>query len=62
MIGDRGRDPLDHPEDVVLVKQFGIESRLEWVKFCDQVPGERTAESAQAQEFLAGMQNNQSRN
>jgi hypothetical protein len=45
---------------VVLAKQFGIESRLEWVKFCEQVPGERTGESAQAQEFLAGMQNNQS--
>jgi hypothetical protein len=43
---------LDHPEDVNLVKQFGIESRLPWVKFCEEVPGERTGESAQAQEFL----------
>jgi len=47
--------------DVVLVKQFGIESKLDWVNFCEQVPGERTGESAQAQDFLAGMQNNQSR-
>jgi hypothetical protein len=52
---------LDHPEDVVLVKQFGTESQLPWVKFCEQIPGERTGESAQAQDFLASMQNNQSR-
>ena len=37
---------LDHPEECALVKQCGIESRLAWVKFCEDVPGERTAESA----------------
>jgi hypothetical protein len=52
---------LDEPARVELAKQYGIESRLPWVKFCEAVPGERTAESAQAQEFLAGMQINQSR-
>jgi len=46
---------LDHPEQVELVKQFGVESRISWVKFCEQVPGERTGESADAQEFLATM-------
>jgi len=46
---------------VELVKQYGIESRLTWVKFCENVPEERTAESAQAREFLAGMQSNQRR-
>ena len=51
---------LDRPEDVTLVKQYGIESRLPWVKFCEDLPAERTAESAQAQEFLAGMRSNQS--
>jgi len=50
---------LDHPENVNLVKQFGVEGRLPWVKFCEEVTGERTGESAQAQEFLAGMRNNQ---
>ena len=50
---------LDHPEDVTLVKQYGIESRLPWVKFCEAVPEERTAESAAAQEFLAKMSINQ---
>lgn len=50
---------LDAPQDAAIVKQFGIESRLPWVKFCDEVPAERTGESAAAQEFLAGMQNHQ---
>jgi hypothetical protein len=52
---------LDDPDSVELVKQYGIESRLPWVKFCEDVPGERTAESAQAQEFLAGMLSHQKR-
>jgi len=52
---------LDHPEDVQLVKQFGIESRLPWVKFCEEVPGERTGETAGDQEFLAGMEDHQRR-
>ena len=43
---------LDHPEGAPIIKQFGIESRLTWVKFCEDVPAERTGESAAAQEFL----------
>jgi hypothetical protein len=50
---------LDHPEQLTLVKQFGIESQLPWVQFCEDVPGERTGESTAEQEFLAGMQDNQ---
>jgi len=50
---------LDRPEEVELIKQYGIESQLPWVKFCEDVPAERTGESAQAQEFLANLQNNQ---
>jgi hypothetical protein len=53
---------LDHPETVVLEKQFGIESRLSWVKFCEDVPGERTGEDPGAQEFFANMRDHQSRN
>jgi hypothetical protein len=52
---------LDHPEDAPIVKQFGIESRLPWVKFCDEVAAERTGESASAQEFLAKMETYQRR-
>jgi hypothetical protein len=50
---------LDRPQDVTLVKQYGIESRLPWLRFCDDVPAERTAESADAQAFLADMRSNQ---
>jgi hypothetical protein len=50
---------LDEPEKATLVKQFGIESRLPWVKFCPDLPEERTGESAAAQEFLAKMRINQ---
>jgi hypothetical protein len=52
---------LDQPELAPIVKQFGIEGRLSWVKFCEDVPGERTAESAADQEFLAGMKIHQRR-
>jgi len=52
---------LDHPERAPIIKQFGIESRLPWVAFCEDVPAERTGESAAAQEFLAKMQDHQSR-
>jgi len=50
---------LDRPEHVPIVKQYGVESRLPWVKFCEDVPGERTGASAAQQEFLAKMQVNQ---
>lgn len=47
---------LDHPENAPIVKQYGVESRLPWVKFCEDVPGERTGETPDAQEYLARMQ------
>jgi hypothetical protein len=50
---------LDHPENVPIVRQYGIESRLPWVKFCEDVPGEQTGASAGQQEFLANMHVNQ---
>ncbi len=52
---------LDHPDEVTLVKQYGVESRLPWVQFCDHVPAERTAETPAAQEFLAKMRDNQAK-
>jgi hypothetical protein len=52
---------LDDPEQARIEKQFGIESRLSWVKFCEEVPQERTAESPEGQAFLANMQANQRR-
>lgn len=52
---------LDEPEKAPIVVQYGIESRLSWVKFCEEIPQERTGESPQAQEFFAKMQDNQRR-
>jgi hypothetical protein len=51
---------LDRPEDAPIVNQFGVESRLPWVKFCEDVPVERTGEKAAEQEFLARMRSHQS--
>jgi hypothetical protein len=52
---------LDDPAGVPIVKQFGIESRLPWVKFCEEIPAEVTGVTAAAQEFLANLQDQQSR-
>lgn len=52
---------LDDPERAPIEKQFGIESRLSWVKFCEEIPQGRTGESAAEQEFLAKMQDHQRR-
>ena len=50
---------LDHPEDAGIVKQFGIESRLPWVKFCEEVPAEVTGATPDGQEFLANLRSRQ---
>jgi hypothetical protein len=50
---------LDNPADISLVKQYGIESRVPWVQFCDSVPVEPTGASAEEQEFLGKMRVNQ---
>ena len=52
---------LDDPEKAAIGIQYGIESRLSWVKFCEGVPGEITGASAAAREFLSGMQDHQRR-
>jgi hypothetical protein len=50
---------LDDPEAAPIGRQFGIESRLSWVEFCEEVPEERTGESPKAAAFLASLKNNQ---
>lgn len=50
---------LDDPEAAVIVKQYGTESRLGWVKFCEEVPAERTGEAPDAAAFFAGMTSGQ---
>lgn len=50
---------LDDPNAVPIIIQYGIESRVDWVKFCEDVPAERTGEDAAAAAFFAKMESHQ---
>jgi hypothetical protein len=50
---------LDDPERAGIEDQFGVESRLSWVRFCDGVPEHRTGEIPGGTEFFANMKTNQ---
>ena len=51
---------LDAPEAAPILKQYGVESRLPWVQFCESAPGEETgAASPDAQAFVATIKSNQ---
>jgi hypothetical protein len=50
---------LDDPNAAPIVKQFGAESRISWVRFCEDVPSERTGEDPKAADFLSKMTSHQ---
>ena len=50
---------LDDPELASIELQYGLEAKISWVKFCEDVPGEITGNDPAAQAFLADMTNNQ---
>ncbi len=50
---------LDDPELAAIEVQYGLESKISWVKFCEDVAGEATGASPAGQEFFAGMKTNQ---
>jgi hypothetical protein len=50
---------LDEPELAAIEIQFGLESKLSWVRFCEDVPGEVTENDEASRQFFAGMTNNQ---
>jgi hypothetical protein len=50
---------LDHPEAAPIIIQYGVESRIPWVKFCHDVPSEATGEDPKAAEFFKTMASNQ---
>lgn len=50
---------LDEPELAVIEIQYGIEGKLSWVRFCEDVPGEVTANDAAAEQFFSTMTSNQ---
>jgi hypothetical protein len=52
---------LDEPSAAPIVMQYGVESLIPWVRFCEDVPSEATgAGSADAAAFFAGLESNQS--
>ncbi len=50
---------LDDPAAAPIERQYGIESRIAWVKFCDGLPEEATGVAPAATDFLAKMHSNQ---
>ncbi|KCZ91332.1 GFA family protein [Hyphomonas jannaschiana] len=50
---------LDHPEDAPIIHQFGLESKVPFVTFCEDIPGECTGDTPAVSEFLADMTSNQ---
>ena len=50
---------LDEPELAPIVSQFGVESRIRWVSFCEDVPSEPTLYTPEARAFFASMTKNQ---
>lgn len=50
---------LDDPNASPIIIQYGTESRIPWVKFCEDVPSEPTGADPKAAAFLAGMHVNQ---
>jgi hypothetical protein len=50
---------MDEPERAPIAKQYGIEARIPWVRFCEETPAERTGEDPKAAAHLATMRSNQ---
>jgi hypothetical protein len=50
---------LDDPSSTPIVIQYGVESRIPWVRFCEDVPAEATGSDPKAQDFYASLKSNQ---
>jgi len=50
---------LDSPEGAAIERQYGIESKLSWVSFCEDAPQEVTGADPNNAEFFAQMKSNQ---
>jgi len=50
---------MDDPEIAPVIQQYGVESRISWVKFCEDTPAEKTGEDPKAAAFFANMTSNQ---
>ena len=50
---------LDDPEQAAIENQYGVESQLSWVRFCEDTPQARTAATPEAIAFFSGMTRHQ---
>jgi len=50
---------LDDPNAAPIIIQYGTESRINWVKFCDDIPSEKTGEDPKSADFVANMESHQ---
>jgi hypothetical protein len=50
---------MDDPELAAIEIQYGIESKLSWVRFCEDAPGEETGGTPETAQFFANMKSNQ---
>lgn len=50
---------LDDPGAAPIHIQYGVESRVSWVKFCEGVPEEATGADPKAADFFKAMESNQ---
>ncbi len=50
---------LDEPGAAPIIMQYGVESKVDWVKFCEDVASETTGTDPKAAEFFAKMKSNQ---
>jgi hypothetical protein len=50
---------LDDPELAAIEIQYGVESKLSWVTFCEDAPSEITGGTPEEAQFFAGMKSNQ---
>ncbi|ANP44594.1 GFA family protein [Candidatus Viadribacter manganicus] len=50
---------LDKPDGAPIIIQYGVESRISWVKFCEDIPTERTGDDPKSAAFFANMESHQ---
>jgi hypothetical protein len=52
---------LDDPSKAKIERQYGVESKIEWVQFCEDVPAEVTTDDPSNGFLLSHLKNNQSK-
>jgi hypothetical protein len=50
---------LDAPEGAAIERQYGVESKLSWVRFCEETPQETTGADPKHADFFASLKSRQ---